>query len=119
LLRFVVSLLIAGTVLCSAVQGGVSAGLFPAPSFYVRTTIFIAITTFVIYRRLAVIKAPDEFVQAYLLSISMQLMLLLGFIGVVLYIDTPGAAANAVYFLINCLVFIGLEVTFLFLERRK
>jgi hypothetical protein len=100
------------------VLAGVSANLFRAPSFYIHITVFIAITTFVIYRRLASIQTPYDFVRAYLLSISMQLILLLGFIAVVLYIDTSGAPENASYFLINCLIFIGLEVTFLFFKRR-
>ncbi len=117
--RFVVSLLLACIALFLGVLAGVSLGLFNPPSFYIHTTVFIAITTVVIYRRLIQIKSPDDFVRAYLLSISMQFILLLGFIGAVLYIDRTGAAENVVYFLINCLIFIGLEATFLFLEKSK
>lgn len=87
------------------------------PTFAVETTLLLSTSVWLVIRQLSKMKTAATFAQAYLGSIVLQLLGWVGYIGAVFYIDRTGANANAVYFLINCLIFISLEV--LFLYRRK
>jgi hypothetical protein len=93
-------------------------GILTSPSYYLETTLLFAISTWITFKKLIAIESPGTFTQAYLGSIVLQLLVWVGYLGVVLYLDRSGANANAVYFLINCLVFIALEVSFLFLRKQ-
>lgn len=93
---------------------GVSQTGVPFPSFGIETTVLLAISTWMIVKRLIKIQSPSSFATAYLGSLVVQLLVWVGYAGTVFYLDRSGANANAVYFLVNCLTFIALEVFFLF-----
>lgn len=88
--------------------------LLDAPSYFVEITLLLSLSTWVVYRKLSSIESASTFTVAYLASIVLQLLVWLSCLGVMVYFDRSGANANAVYFLINCLIFIGLEVIFLY-----
>lgn len=118
MLRFTISLLVSALVLCGSVYLLASQGYFPVPSYYLETTLIFVLSTWVIFKKLVKIESPNTFAQAYLGSIVLQLLVWISYLGVVLYLDRSGANANTVYFLINCLIFIALEVSFLFFRRQ-
>lgn len=105
-------------LLCGAVFLLASQGYLSAPSYYLETTLLFAISAWVTFKKLVKIESPSTFAQAYLGSIVIQLLAWLSYLSVVLYLDRSGANANAVYFLVNCLIFIALEVSFLFFRKQ-
>jgi hypothetical protein len=116
-LRFTLLLvLVAGFIL--AVNEWAVAEAWKA-SYHVQTTLLLAISVWVSVRKLLVIQTPSTFTTVYLVSIVMQLLVWLGYVAFVFYSDQEGIKANAVYFLINCLIFITLQVLFLFLKRGR
>jgi hypothetical protein len=118
LIRFSVSLFFSAFLLCSGVYLLASRGAFLAPSFFLETTLLFTLSAWVTFKKLVKIESPSIFAQAYLGSIVIQLFVWISYLGVVLYLDRSGANANAVYFLVNCLVFIALEVSFLFFRKQ-
>jgi hypothetical protein len=90
----------------------------PFPSFGWPTTFLLAVSTWIVVKRLIKIPTPSLFAQAYLGSLVGQLLLWIGYAGTVFFLDRPGAHVNAVYFLLNCLIFIALQVGFLFKRTR-
>lgn len=89
------------------------------PSYYLQTTLLLAISIWVSVRKLMVIQSPETFTTIYLVSIILQLLVWLGYLAFVFYADQHGIKANAVYFLINCLIFIAIQVLYLFLKRGR
>lgn len=119
MLRFTSSLLVSAFILCGVVYLLARQGYLVAPSYYLETTLLFAISAWVTFKKLVKIQSPSTFTQAYLGSIVIQLLAWISYLGLVLYLDRPGANANAVYFLINCLIFITLEVSFLFFRKQQ
>lgn len=119
LIRFSIVLLACVLLLCGSVYLLDQRGLLISPSYYLETTLLFAISTWITFKKLIAIESHTTFAQAYLASIVVQLLVWVSYLGVVLYLDRSGANANAVYFLINCLIFIALEVTFLFLRKQS
>ena len=119
MIRFSICLLACVLLLCGSAYFLAQKGLFTTPSYYLETTLLFAISTWITFKKLIAIESPSTFAQAYLGSIVVQLLVWVSYLGVVLYLDRSGANANAVYFLINCLIFIALEVTFLFLRKQS
>ena len=117
--RFTISLFVSALLICGAVYLLASQGYLPAPSYYLETTLLFSISAWVTFKKLVEIQSPSIFTQAYLGSIVIQLLAWISYLGVVLYMDRPGAKSNAVYFLINCLIFITLEVSFLFFRKQS
>ncbi|NBP70129.1 MAG: hypothetical protein EBU52_15460 [Cytophagia bacterium] len=88
-------------------------------SYHLQTTLLLGISVWVSVRKLLVIQTPSTFTTVYLVSIVLQLLVWLGYVAFVFYSDQEGIKANAVYFLINCLIFITLQVLFLFSKKGK
>lgn len=89
------------------------------PSYYLEITLLLSVSIWVSVRKLQAIPSPETFTTIYLVSIILQLLVWLGFLVVAFYTDREGIKANAVYFLINCLIFITLQVLFLFQKRGR
>lgn len=119
MIRFSISLLACVLLLCGGTYLLTQKGLFTTPSYYLETTLLFAISTWITFKKLVAIESHSTFAQAYLASIVVQLLVWVSYLGVVLYLDRQGANANAVYFLVNCLIFIALEVTFLFIRKHS
>lgn len=88
-------------------------------SYYLETTLLLSISIWVSVRKLLAIQSAETFTTIYLVSIILQLLVWLGYLAFVFNSDQEGIKANAVYFLINCLIFITLQVLFLFLKRGR
>jgi hypothetical protein len=117
--RFTVLMLGILCVILATVFALAEAKVVVYPSFLIETTVLMAISTWVAVKKLYVIQSPSTFTQAYLLSIVIKLVTWLGYLAVVFYLDREGAPANAVFFLINGLIMIGLEVFWLLTKRPK
>jgi hypothetical protein len=116
--KFTLALLVAALALLGTAYV-VSGPRVPFPSFGLETTLLLAISTWVIVKRLVKIQSPATFTQAYLGSLVVQLLVWVGYAGTVFYLDRSGANANAVHFLINCLIFILLEVIYLYNRTKQ
>jgi vacuolar-type H+-ATPase subunit I/STV1 len=57
---------------------------------------------------------PEDFIKNYMLTIVLKLLAGGIFISILIYMDKPGANANAILFMTAYLLFTGLEVGFLF-----
>lgn len=117
MVRFTLSLLGSAFALCIGAYYLGKKGHITVPSYYLETTVLFTISAWVTFKKLARIDSPSTFVQAYLGSIVIQLLIWIGYLGFVMYFDRIGAKANAIYFLLNCLIFIALEVSFLFFRK--
>lgn len=118
MLRFTIVLLGVISSLWGLVYVLASQGI-QTPSYYIETTLLLGLSVWVAFKKLIVIQSPSTFAQAYLTSVVLQLLGWLSYLGVVLYLDKSGAKANAVYFLVNSLIFIGLEVVFLYPRKQS
>jgi len=86
---------------------------FANPSFLMLILTTLAVATWLIYFFIQR-TSREDFVKNYMLTIVLKLLGGGIFISVLLYIDKPGANANAVLFMTAYLLFTGLEVGFLF-----
>lgn len=92
-------------------------GLSGTPTFIWETLAFLGfltVTLFALIRR----AAPELFIQFYLLSMVLKLILGGVFIFVVIYHDRPNAIPNAVGFLVIYVVFTVIEIAFLYRKTR-
>ena len=110
---FYSALLVVTLLLCIAIEGGISKGLFNKPSYWIAIVSVLAITTGLIYYRLQKIDS-QSFTQSYLLTIVVKLLLGGIMISVIIFIDKAAATENAITFIIAYFLFTALEVFFLF-----
>jgi hypothetical protein len=96
------------------IVGGVYFGMPVKPTFYTETTIFLLLTTVIIFRYLYSQKNPQLFTQLYLATMAFKLLVYGGFVLTIVLIDTHGAVPNVIYFLCVYTVLTGLEVGFLY-----
>ena len=83
------------------------------PSFLILILTVLTSATWLIYFFIQRANRED-FIRNYLLTIVLKLLAGGIFIFILLFIDKPGANANAIFFMTIYLVFTGLEVGFLF-----
>jgi hypothetical protein len=103
-----------GAIVFSLVSYGASADWFRKPTMIPEIVGLNVVVTFAIYRWLVRIQGAPLFINSYLLSIVMKLILYSGFL-LIIRIFTPQALnANAVLLLICYIIFTILEVTILF-----
>ena len=86
------------------------------PSYALQSLILLFLATAALYYYLLKIREekPDLFVQFYLLTIAVKLLAYGAYLGVVIWEDASGAAANVVFFMSVYVLFTVLEVVFLF-----
>jgi len=84
-----------------------------SPSFLILILIGMATATWLVYFFIQRSNRED-FIKNYLLTIVLKLLVGGVFIFSLLYIDKPGADANAIFFMAAYLLFTALEVGFLF-----
>ena len=83
------------------------------PSHLTPTLLFLGATTLIIYRYL--IKSPESsFVQLYLLTLVIKLLVYCGYNVIIILRDRPNAGVNVAFFLIAYLLFTTLELIFLY-----
>ncbi len=118
MLRFTFGLLLAVILLLASVWLFYWLG-YDKPSYYLETTLLLAISVWVAVKKLLAIENPSLFTTAYLAAIVLQLLVWLSYLGIVFYLDRSVIQENAVYFLINCLIFIALQAGSLFMARGR
>jgi len=84
-----------------------------SPSFLILILTILALITWLVYLFIRRTNRED-FIKNYLLTIVLKLLIGGVFIFSLLYIDKPGADANAIFFMVAYLLFTALEVGFLF-----
>jgi len=92
---------------------GLATVQFANPSFFILILTVLAVATWLVYFFIHRTNRED-FIKNYLLTIVLKLLIGGIFIFTLLYIDKPGADANAIFFMAAYLLFTGLEVGFLF-----
>jgi len=85
------------------------------PSFTVQIVLTLAITTSLIFFFLQRIKRinPQKFIQSYLLSITVKMILGCLLILIIIFSDREGAFANALLFILYYFSLTGIEIFFL------
>ena len=115
MIRFLIVSLITAIGLPSLVQAIAARGGIPqVPSFLFETTALVALFTAIIFVYLYRSDRDKVFVQLYLLSMAVKLVAYFAYVLIIILDDPPGAAANAVYFLLAYTIFTALEIGFLY-----
>ena len=111
--RFYFILVLCAVFMGSAIEFGASEGWFTKPSFGLEIILILTFFTGLIFFRLHKTRS-ENFTQTYLFTIVLKLLLGGILIGVILFMDKRLAVENALFFIINYLLFTALEVFFLF-----
>jgi hypothetical protein len=116
LIRFAIAVVLISTLLFISVYVGRAQGYFSSPSFYIEIIAFQALVTLGFYayllRRISV--SPQDFTPAFLLTLVLRFLLFAGFMLVIIVMDTLGAHANALFFMISYMILTVTEVAFLY-----
>lgn len=111
------TMLVAG-LLVAAVWLGVTRNWFERPGYFEAIIFFVGLATLITYgftsRR--VIEAPEDFIRIYMTATVVRILLFGAGVGLMVYLDTDGATANAIFFLVTYLLFTMLEVVILWQE---
>jgi 4-hydroxybenzoate polyprenyltransferase len=84
------------------------------PSFLIETTLFLFLVTIVIYRYLYRLKKLQLFVQVYLGTLVLKIIIYGSYTVGMMVMNRTGSMENVFYFLIVYFVFTALEVGFLY-----
>jgi hypothetical protein len=106
-------LVFTGALMALTIVTALVTAQFANPSFLILILTVLALGTWLVYFFIQRTNRED-FIRNYLLTIVMKLLAGGVFILILLYIDKPGANANAILFMAAYLLFTGLEVGFLF-----
>lgn len=102
-----------GALLMLAVITGLVALQLANPSFLSLILTVLTLATWLVYFFMQRTRRED-FIKNYMLTIVLKLLAGGIFISILIYVDKPGANANAILFMTAYLLFTGLEVGFLF-----
>ncbi|MCU0383207.1 MAG: hypothetical protein MUF68_04000 [Cyclobacteriaceae bacterium] len=83
------------------------------------TVCLVDCSSWFIVLRLLNLKDASTFIIAYLGFVVLQLLVWVGYLAIILFLDPVQRQANTVFFLFNALVFIGLQTYSLFILRNK
>lgn len=89
------------------------------PSFSVEIVSVLALLTMVLFAYLQKIQKanPQKFIQSYLLSITVKMVVGCVLILVIIFMDREGAIANALLFILSYFSLTGIEIFFLLKGR--
>lgn len=112
MLRFIVVL----SVVTALIMLVVTQGLDIQPTWYYETISFLYVSTAGLYFFLVRTKQhqPDNFVQSYLLTLVVKLLVYGAYVFTIVLIDEEGAFVNAGFFMITYIIFTALEIGFLY-----
>lgn len=118
MLRFFIAILTLTLSFFAALYFGQSRGWIPTlPTFSYEILLFLAASTLFIFYVLIKRLDAASFIQSYLISIVLKLLVGGGFIFVLIYLDGNGAVANTALFILAYILFTALEVGFLFSKK--
>lgn len=113
MLRFLVALILTAVIIGGVVELALYQGLFPKPSFFVKTLIFLSAITIIIYVYLYRVNKPDFFLQLYLLTMVFKLVAYCVYNYIMITRDRAGAINNVIFFMVTYFIFTILEIGFL------
>ena len=89
------------------------------PSFSIEIVSVLALLTLALFYYLQKIQQsnPQKFIQLYLLSITVKMVVGCVLILVIIFMDKEGAIANALLFILSYFLFTGVEIFFLWKGR--
>jgi len=93
----------------------------PLPSFTFEIILFFCFTTLYVFHRLDTAKKtePYDFIKLFMLSVVLKIIVSSVLVFVLFWKDPKGANGNALFFVINYLVFTGCEITVLTLKKNR
>jgi len=93
----------------------------PLPSFTIEIVLFFCFTTLYVFHRLDNAKKTEsyDFIRLFMLSVVLKIIVSSILVFVFFWKDPKGANANALFFVINYLVFTGCEITVLTLKKNR
>jgi hypothetical protein len=94
-------------------------GVIQTLVYPVFTSLLLAISTFFAFQKLKTVKDVHSFTIAYLGTIVLQMLAWVGYLATILFLDILSRKENTLIFLINVLIFIGLQTISLLKERGK
>lgn len=111
-MKFVFTLVGAAVVIAL----GFGYAVTPLPSFFYQSLALLLFGTGGIYFYLVDIKQekPTYFVQIYIATLFAKILAYGAYMFFVVWEDKPGAAANALFFMITYFIFTGIEIIFLY-----
>lgn len=119
MVRFLVSLLALGLLISGSLFTALRLDwISQAPSYHVEILIFVFLTTLILFSYLHRAAPGPHFVQLYLLTMVLKILGYGAFGLIVILSDRPGAASNALLFIITYFMFTATEVIFLYRKIR-
>jgi hypothetical protein len=89
------------------------------PSLAIPTTVFLSLTTLLIYRYLVTQKDPKFFVTFYLATMAFKILIFGAYVFVMAKFDKTTIMANVVYFMIVYFLTLVTEIGFLYYQKRQ
>ena len=85
------------------------------PSYLIEIIFTLALTTALLFYFLHKIQKsnPQGFIQLYLFSIALKMIVGCVLILVIIFVDEPGAMMNALFFIVSYFTLTGIEIFFL------
>jgi hypothetical protein len=114
LLRFLLYLLLATIVICGSVYIGASQQYFEKPSFFVTTLLLLFLITTIIFLYLYNTEKPQSFLQLYLFTMVLKLILYCVYNFIMVTKQPKAAVANVVFFMATYFVFTAIEIALLY-----
>jgi hypothetical protein len=93
---------------------GSAQGYFVKPSFFLTTLLLLFLVTTIIFLYLYNAKKPQFFLQLYLFTMLMKLVLYCVYNFIMVTRHPKGAMGNVVFFMATYFVFTALEIVFLY-----
>ncbi|HBK87598.1 MAG: hypothetical protein U0289_02555 [Cyclobacteriaceae bacterium] len=118
MIRFGWMTVIVAGLMVAAVSLGVTLTWFERPGYFEAIIFFVGLATLITYGFTSrkVLEAPEDFIRIYMTATVVRIMLFGAGVGLMVYLDTDGATANAILFLVAYLLFTILEVAVLWQE---
>ncbi len=115
-MKFSISVILISVFLFFVVSFASSQGYFAIPTFALEIIVFLSLSTlgFYFYLLKKATHKPEDFTGAFLLTLVLRFLLFAGFMLVIILIDKPGAAHNAVFFMVAYVILTVVEVAFLY-----
>jgi hypothetical protein len=120
LVRFSVGVAILTVLVFVGTRWASQVELIVTPSFIIPILLLLSSSTIIIFYFLQKIKSPDsfDFVKGFLLSIVLKLLVSIGLLVVLFFLDPTGINTNAVFFMISYLIFTSYE-TIVLMKRKN
>lgn len=114
MVRFFLALLFSAGIISLAVYLGANMGYFGWPTFFGKTLGLLFFTTAILYVYLHKAERPQFFVQLYLLTMVLKVLLYCGYVFIMVLDDRVSGTENVVFFMAVYLTFTLVEIAFLY-----